>query len=51
MLKSIHIPTKFQLFEKTGKPFQYENKEFQLELRQGEALVKILLSTINLQPI
>lgn len=46
MLKSIHVSTKFQLFERTGKPFQYESYEFQQELMPGEALIKILLSTI-----
>ncbi len=46
LLKSIHIATKFQLFEKTSKPFQYKSKIFQQELKPGEALVKILLSTI-----
>ncbi len=46
MFKPIRFPTKFQLFEKTGKPFQYQTKEFQRELKQGEALVKILLATI-----
>ena len=46
MMAQTPILTQFQLFEKTGKPFQYKSKEFQLELEPGEALVKILLSTI-----
>ena len=40
------IPTHYQLFEKTGEPFLFENKEFKQTLESGEALVKILLSTI-----
>jgi putative phosphonate catabolism associated alcohol dehydrogenase len=40
------IQTQFQLFEGVGKPFQFESRVFQSELKPGEALVKILLSTI-----
>ena len=40
------IQTQFQLFEGAGKPFQFESKAFQSELKPGEAVVKILLSTI-----
>ena len=40
------ILAQFQLFEKTGNPFQYKSKEFKIDLAPEEALVKILLSTI-----
>jgi len=40
------IPTHYQLFEQTGEPFLFENKDFKQTLAPGEALVKILLSTI-----
>ncbi|MDO5979010.1 zinc-binding dehydrogenase [Flavivirga spongiicola] len=46
MSNQIVVQTQFQIFEKTGKPFQLENKEFQSDLKSGEALVKIILSTI-----
>lgn len=37
---------KFQLFQETGKPFHLDEKENSPGLGEGEALVKILLSTI-----
>jgi len=38
--------SKFQLFEEAGKPFRFRSKEIVQELKPGEVLVKILLSTI-----
>lgn len=46
----MHDPTnvniQYQVFEKTGKPFQYKSTISKIELKPGEALVKIILSTI-----
>lgn len=46
MCKETVTNVQFQVFEETNKPFLFEKKEFQSTLRPGEALVKILLSTI-----
>ncbi len=46
MSTQIPIITNFQLFQGTGKPFQYRTKELHIDLEPGDALVKILLSTI-----
>lgn len=43
-LTNLHV--QYQVFEKTGKPFQYKSAEFKIRLEPGEALVKIKLSTI-----
>lgn len=40
------VQVQFQVFKETGVPFQYKSKEFQSNLEPGEALVKIILSTI-----
>ncbi len=41
-----HVPTRFQVFNKTGEHFHYKKEEVDLDLKKGEALVKIILSTI-----
>lgn len=46
MSKATTIQTQFQIFEETNKPFQFEKKELKSVLKPGEALVKIILSTI-----
>lgn len=46
MSKKSFVHTKFQVFEEKGKPFQFQKKYFQSALEPGEALVKIILSTI-----
>ncbi len=40
------VQVQFQVFKETGAPFHYKSKEFHSNLEPGEALVKIILSTI-----
>lgn len=40
------IKAQFQIFEEKGRPFKLENREIRIELKKGEALVKIILATI-----
>jgi len=46
MNEPTNINVQFQIFEETGKPFQYKSTDFKIRLKLGEALVKIILSTI-----
>ncbi len=46
MPQPISFLAQYQVFQETGRPFEFKNKEFQMVLNKGEALVKIVLSTI-----
>ena len=46
MLKDKLFNSEFQVFHGTGKPFSFERKKLAIKLNSGEALVKIILTTI-----
>ncbi len=40
------MKVRFQVFKETGKPFQFNEKKFSIELGPGEVLIRISLATI-----
>lgn len=46
MSQQISLHSQYQVFQETGKPFEYKNEEITIALDQGEVLVRIVLATI-----